>query len=156
MEYRLIYFLLYKIFFLTSSSSKQKGEHLPQEQGHYWNHKSASPFLLSQLYLVKLYPGQLGSLSRGCRSQHFCCTSVAAALLLWAGGTWAQCRVCFTGMYRDLHWHAALGCHSSRQQVWVETIRKIGYPNEIIVWLMDWQGLPWFLPSLVRELCFML
>lgn len=54
----------------------------------------------------------------------------------------------YNDMYRDLlrlRWHAAMsgvGRHSSRQQVCVESIRKIDYPNEIIVWVMDWQEIP--------------
>lgn len=38
--------------------------------------------LVPAVFDKKLYPGQLGSFSRGCRSQDFCFASVTAALLL--------------------------------------------------------------------------
>lgn len=43
--------------------------------------------LVPAVFDKKLYPGQLGSFSRGCRSQDFCFASVTAALLLWAQGS---------------------------------------------------------------------
>lgn len=130
-------------------------------QGHHKSQSATFPFPSSHLYLITL-----GYFSRGGRSHEFC-FSICNCCRTWYSGAVSlvkykhcfQSTVCYSDIYRDflrLCWHTAtssIGCHSSRQEVWIENIRNIDFRNEIMVWLMDWQEIH-FLLNLARELCF--
>lgn len=130
-------------------------------QGRYKSQSATFPFPFSHLYLIKL-----GYFSRGGGSREFCFPFCNCCRTWYSGAVSLveykhcfQSTVCYSDTYRDLLrlcWQAAtssLGCHSSRQQVWIENIRNIDYRNEIMVWLMDWQEIH-FLLNLAREPCF--